>query len=222
MPRCILIFVISIFAMALLSRGMTAVAANDGMFQEQYVYLFSYFTNEGDGLKLCYSNDLYDWTDIPGSHPCPRIGDRIMRDPFIQHASDGTFHLVWTTGWARKDIGYSSSKDLVYWTEQRLIPVKRQNTEACPLSVWRDRIQNPDTLSAILQSLNHSRIRVNHCRKKQHQSVSNLFFVLFVPFRGSNIGTVTRAVTAKHNQNPCNPWFKIYLKSNLFYGIIHV
>ncbi|MHC4171437.1 MAG: hypothetical protein ACYST5_00645 [Planctomycetota bacterium] len=57
MPRCILIFVISIFAMALLSRGMTAVAANDGMFQEQYVYLFSYFTNEGDGLKLCYGLD---------------------------------------------------------------------------------------------------------------------------------------------------------------------
>jgi len=109
---------------------MTAVAANNGMFQEQYVYLFSYFSNERDGLKLCYSNDFYNWTDIPGSYLCPRIGDRIMRDPFIQHASNGTFHLVWTTGWARKDIGYSSSKDLVHWTEQRLIPVMAHEKRA--------------------------------------------------------------------------------------------
>ena len=48
---------------------------------------------------------------------------------------DGTFHLVWTTGW-RGDLGfgYASSKDLINWSEQQFIPVMEYDTTT--VNVW--------------------------------------------------------------------------------------
>jgi beta-xylosidase len=48
---------------------------------------------------------------------------KLMRDPSITRGPDGTFHMVWTTSWKGKTIGYASSKDLVQWSEQRAIEV---------------------------------------------------------------------------------------------------
>lgn len=90
---------------------------------EPKVWLFSSFRGEQEGLYLAYSEDLYDWTEIPGPHMRPEIGDKVMRDPFIMMGPDGIIHMVWTTGWGRRDIGYSKTRDLVNWSEQRLIPV---------------------------------------------------------------------------------------------------
>lgn len=51
-----------------------------------------------------------------------------MRDPSLALGPDGTFHMVWTTGWARPQVfGYASSKDLIHWTEQRAIPVMEKD-----------------------------------------------------------------------------------------------
>ena len=49
--------------------------------------------------------------------------DRLMRDPSICQAPDGTFHMVWTSSWTDRIIGYASSPDLIHWSEQRSIPV---------------------------------------------------------------------------------------------------
>ena len=46
-----------------------------------------------------------------------------MRDPSICQAPDGTFHMVWTSSWTDRIIGYASSPDLIHWSEQRSIPV---------------------------------------------------------------------------------------------------
>jgi len=48
----------------------------------------------------------------------------LMRDPFVQRAPDGSFRMVWTwsTGMPAV-IGYSTSDNLVFWTEQRQLPV---------------------------------------------------------------------------------------------------
>ena len=46
-----------------------------------------------------------------------------MRDPSICQAPDGTFHMVWTSSWTDRIIGYASSRDLIHWSEQRAIPV---------------------------------------------------------------------------------------------------
>ncbi len=48
---------------------------------------------------------------------------KLMRDPCIIQTDDGTFHMVWTAGWTERGIGYSSSKDLISWTEQKYLKV---------------------------------------------------------------------------------------------------
>lgn len=90
-------------------------------------YLFSSFRGNGeDGLHLAYSTDGLKWTALNGdkSYLKPTVGsERLMRDPCILQGPDGQFHMVWTTGWKGRDIGYASSKDLITWSEQRAIPV---------------------------------------------------------------------------------------------------
>lgn len=94
--------------------------------QEQ-VYLFSYFTDNGqDGLHLAYSHDGLKWEKLKDgkSLVTPTVGnDKLMRDPFILLGKDGLFHMVWTSSWKDKQIGYASSKDLINWSEQKAIPV---------------------------------------------------------------------------------------------------
>ena len=58
-----------------------------------------------------------------------------MRDPSLVRGPDGTFHLVWTTGWQKdQGFGYAHSKDLVHWSEQRFIPVMEH--EPTTVNVW--------------------------------------------------------------------------------------
>lgn len=97
-------------------------AAREGQ-GEETAYLFSSFGGERDGLLLAHSDDLYTWREIPGPHLKPTIGDNVMRDPFIMMGPDNTIHMVWTTGWGRRDIGYAKTRDLINWSEQKLIPV---------------------------------------------------------------------------------------------------
>ncbi len=98
------------------------------------VYLFSYFTKNGqDGLHFAYSYDGLKWDSLKNgqSFLTPSVGiDKLMRDPCIAQGEDGTFHLVWTSGWWDKTIGYASSKDLVHWSEQRAIPVMEHEPTA--------------------------------------------------------------------------------------------
>lgn len=92
-------------------------------------YLLSYFRGNGeDGLHLAFSRDGYNWAAINNdkSFLAPRVGtkERLMRDPSVARGPDGTFHMVWTTGWTDgRGIGYASSKDLIEWSEQKFIPV---------------------------------------------------------------------------------------------------
>ena len=53
-----------------------------------------------------------------------------MRDPCLLQGPDGTFHLVWTTGWWDRGIGLAHSKDLKTWTPQQFVPVMAHEPEA--------------------------------------------------------------------------------------------
>lgn len=94
---------------------------------EDVVYMFSYFTENGqDGLHLAYSHDGLKWETLNDAESflTPAIGkDKLMRDPSIVQDDEGTFHMVWTTGWWDQGVGYACSKDLVNWSEQKNIPV---------------------------------------------------------------------------------------------------
>ena len=104
------------------------------IFAQSQVYMFSYFKGNGEtGLHLAYSYDGLKWETLNDGNPilAPEIGkDKLMRDPSICQSPDGTFHIVWTTGWWDKTIGYASSKDLINWSEQKAIPVMMHEPEA--------------------------------------------------------------------------------------------
>lgn len=97
-------------------------------------YLFSYFKVNGeDGLHLAYSTDGLKWTALKNdqSFLTPAVGkDKLMRDPSICQGPDGTYHMVWTSGWWDRIIGYASSTDLENWSEQKAIPVMEHEPEA--------------------------------------------------------------------------------------------
>jgi hypothetical protein len=121
-------------ATAFLSAALPCLAA-DG-------YLFAYFTKNGeDGLHFAASTDAYQWDKVAGgkSFLTPKVGkSKLMRDPCIVRGPDGTYHMVWTSGWNENNIGYASSKDLITWSEQKELPVMAH--EPGVLNAWAPEI----------------------------------------------------------------------------------
>lgn len=106
-------------------------------YAEDSVYLFTSFEGNGEkGLQFLSSDDGYNWKRIPGYFLKPRVGaGKLMRDPSLVRGPDGTFHLVWTTGWKNDHgFGYAQSKDLVHWSKQRFVPVMAH--EPTTVNVW--------------------------------------------------------------------------------------
>jgi len=100
-------------------------------------YLFTSFHEPANaGLRMLYSFDGYKWKDIDTVLLRPQVGSQqVMRDPSMVHGPDGVFHLVWTSSWrGDKGFGYSSSKDLIHWSEERFLPVMQH--EPTTVNVW--------------------------------------------------------------------------------------
>jgi len=104
------------------------------------VYLFTSYRGEGDGLHLASSSDALEWTDLERVFLKPEVGSKLMRDPHILRGPDGLYHMVWTSGWYDKGIGYAHSKDLLTWSDQKLLPVtagiKGAQTAWAPELYW--------------------------------------------------------------------------------------
>jgi hypothetical protein len=101
------------------------------------VYLFTSFHNNGEkGLQFLHSDDGYNWKRVPGYFLIPHVGaGKLMRDPSLVRGRDGTFHLVWTTGWKNdQGFGYARSKDLLHWSDQRFVQVMAH--EPTTVNVW--------------------------------------------------------------------------------------
>ena len=112
----------SIFLSGILLLGIAiSNAAPDK--KAQTAYLFTSFRGSGDGLHLAWSEDALHWTDLGDVFVKPTVGGKLMRDPHILRGPDGLFHMVWTSGWGDKGIGYASSKDLRQWSEQKFLPL---------------------------------------------------------------------------------------------------
>jgi beta-xylosidase len=127
---------------------VTAAAATpDARHQEPPLrYLFSYFTGNGeDGLHLAASADGLRWTALRegASFLQPSVGSKLMRDPSIVQGPDGTFHMVWTTGWWDAGIGVAHSRDLISWSEQQFIPVMKHEPTA--LNAWAPELYYDET-----------------------------------------------------------------------------
>ena len=104
---------------------------------ENEVYFFTSFHEPADkGLRLLYSYDGFNWSDLDTILLKPEVGNQqVMRDPSIVQSPDGIFHLVWTSSWqGDRGFGYASSKDLINWSEQQFIPVMEHDTST--VNVW--------------------------------------------------------------------------------------
>ncbi|HYC70380.1 MAG TPA: glycoside hydrolase family 43 protein [Opitutaceae bacterium] len=108
-------------------------------------YLFAYFYHdrEGEGFRLAWSADGLRFETLHGGKSWlkPTAGEnKLMRDPCLYRGPDGAYHLVWTTGWTGRTIGYASSRDLKNWSDQKTLPVMAHEPDAqncwAPEVVW--------------------------------------------------------------------------------------
>jgi hypothetical protein len=117
---------------ALLLTALTSQAQKP--LKKNEALLFAYFKGNGeDGLHLATSADGLQWAALnqDKSVLAPTVSkDKLMRDPCIIRGQDGQFHMVWTTSWHDRGIGYASSPDLVHWSPQQYLPVMEQEPEA--------------------------------------------------------------------------------------------
>ncbi len=87
--------------------------------------------NQTDGLHLAVSREGLEWQVIHEDRSVlkPTVGE-VFRDPSIARDDKGTYHLVWTIAWncnRYKGIGYACSRDLIHWSEQRVIELMKDH-----------------------------------------------------------------------------------------------
>jgi beta-xylosidase len=115
-----------------------ARAAGPAAATSESCFLFSYFVGNGeDGLHLARSADGYHWEALNGgkSFLAPKVGkSKLMRDPCLLRAPDGTFQLVWTDSWDSRTIGHASSSDLLHWSQQQAVGVMEHEPQA--MNCW--------------------------------------------------------------------------------------
>jgi hypothetical protein len=158
------------------------------------ILLFSFFRGNGEtGLYLAASEDGLTWKSLNGDQPLlkPEVGEsKLMRDPSIARGPNGVFHMVWTTAWEGRTIGYASSKDLIHWSPQRAIEVMpdESGVKNCwapevfydPrgrefIVVWASTVEGrfPETLGKGERSNNH---RLYSFRTRDFKSISKTTF----------------------------------------------
>ena len=91
------------------------------------VFLLPYFLGNGEtGIYFAYSHDglKFRWlADREVILPAPDWGNEsLTRDPSVLY-HDGTFHMIWTTSWNSRTIGYATSKNLRDWSTPRRIEI---------------------------------------------------------------------------------------------------
>jgi hypothetical protein len=105
------------------------------------LFLFCYFKGRGDGLHYAASRDGLHWKPLFGDSAIwkPQVGkEGLFRDPCIIKGGDGRFHMVWTTGWNEKGIGYAHSGDLLHWEGAQRLPV--MDSEDSARNAWAPEI----------------------------------------------------------------------------------
>ncbi len=112
---------IRIFSFLLLILFITTVHA------EKKVFFLPYFLGNGQkGIYMTYSHDGFKFDLLNDGKlilPAPKWRkESLTRDPSILY-HNGIFHMVWTTSWKSRSIGYAYSKNLRDWSEPKKIRI---------------------------------------------------------------------------------------------------
>jgi hypothetical protein len=130
-------FLVAGLSIWLLACGSFLTRAAVPVAETNAAYLFTSFRDADQKyLRFLYSFDGYHWTNVPGTFLEAQVGaKKQFRDPSIVRGPEGTFHLVWTSGWhCDQGFGHASSRDLIHWSEQKFIPV--MTNEPTTVNVW--------------------------------------------------------------------------------------
>jgi hypothetical protein len=95
--------------------------------EKSSAFLLPYFLGDGEtGVYFSWSRDgiRFQWLNqgkvvMPAP---PWANESFTRDPSVLY-HDGLFHMVWTTSWNSRSIGYANSKDLAHWSSPKKIDV---------------------------------------------------------------------------------------------------
>lgn len=89
------------------------------------MFVMSYFRTRAEALHLAISEDALQWTPLNKNQPLLQgeIGNRSVRDPHISRDQNGLFHLFFTNSWNSAGIVHCSSRDLLLWSKQTVVPV---------------------------------------------------------------------------------------------------
>ncbi len=125
--------------------GGLAVAAGAQSNNDE-VLLLTYFRDNGkDGVHLATSTDRVHFAPLNDDKavfaPPAWPGQNLTRDASILFR-DGTFRMVWTSGWKGRIFGYADSADLVHWSAPRQIKPFPVNLPADdqPDNIWAPEI----------------------------------------------------------------------------------
>ncbi len=119
-----------------------AAGADEAITNEQpkTAYLAAYFTEkkgrngqEDSELYYAIARDGFRFADDV-NHGGPvlaaTVNDKLTRDPMLMRDSDGkSFHLIATVSWKGRSLVLFDSKDLVHWTNERLVQVAPTNAD---------------------------------------------------------------------------------------------
>lgn len=131
MRRHILTVTVLLGLMTITNRPATA--GEDSSPDDQHVFVLPYFQGNGEtGVYLTYSLDGFNFHWMNDGNPVLAAPDwpdeNLTRDPSIVYY-DGVFHMVWTTSWWSRSIGYASSTNLIDWSEPRKIDIWGDRTD---------------------------------------------------------------------------------------------
>lgn len=127
--RLVMVLLSSLIMLCPLTAGADGLSADE----DTAIFLLPYFLGNGEtGVYLTCSRDglTFDWLN-EGEPVLPAPdwpGENLTRDPSILF-HDGVFHMVWTTSWESRSIGYASSADLVDWSMPKKIDIWRDRTD---------------------------------------------------------------------------------------------
>lgn len=100
------------------------------------MYYMSYFHDADQTLRIAAGENLFRFNPLNDGKPVLDLSPigKIIRDPFILRDKNGTYRLFFTDNWNSTTLGYSTSADLLHWSEPEFLPVMGDNPDVC--NVW--------------------------------------------------------------------------------------
>lgn len=128
------------FAVSLTAKAQIPEPAYEIAGRDTVCNIFVYSPDAKSGLHVAYLTDKEQWQDIGklcGSNYGSQGGPKLMRNPYVVHAADGTWRLLFSVNDQAPCLAASYSEDLVTWRPQDF-PRMKENGVRQPVMFQMD------------------------------------------------------------------------------------